>query len=143
MNAAPASFKLKIVTPKKVELNQEVSFVKLPGIAGEIGVLPSHTATLAKLKAGIVIYTDTKGNEKRLFIRHGMSQILQGEVVVLTPFVENPTHIDFERAERAKTRALEILEKSKSAEEKETARQSLLRAEHRLSLLEKVQAEKA
>ncbi len=43
---------LKLVTPSRVLLDEEVDEVTAPGTLGEFGVLPNHISLLATLEIG-------------------------------------------------------------------------------------------
>ena len=50
------SFRLRIVTPARQLLDEDVEEVTAPGAAGEFGVLPDHIAFLTVLAPGRLIY---------------------------------------------------------------------------------------
>ncbi|MDP6501657.1 MAG: F0F1 ATP synthase subunit epsilon, partial [Dehalococcoidales bacterium] len=43
---------LDIVTAEQVVYSQEVDIVVVPGIGGELGILPNHTPLMTTLEAG-------------------------------------------------------------------------------------------
>ena len=45
---------LEVVTPFRTVLNEDVDSVTLPGIEGEMGILPEHVPLLTTLHAGTV-----------------------------------------------------------------------------------------
>ena len=53
---AATSFRLRIVTPERLLLDEEVEEVTAPGAAGEFGVLPDHITFLTTLAPGRLIY---------------------------------------------------------------------------------------
>ena len=128
------TFTLKVVTPTGVALEESVEFVKLPGENGEIGIYQNHSPSLVKLHAGKVRVHPEKGDIHKYFIPSGFSQILENEVTILAPYLENADEINIERAEKAKQRALKRLKESDSDTgiNKRRARQALFRAERRL-----------
>jgi len=50
------SFRLRIVTPERALVDEDVEEVIAPGAAGEFGVLPDHIAFLTTLIPGRLIY---------------------------------------------------------------------------------------
>jgi len=48
--------RLEIVSPERQLLSAEVDEIVAPGVEGEFGVLPGHTAFLTALKMGELIY---------------------------------------------------------------------------------------
>ena len=128
------TYTLEVVTPTGVALKETVVFTKVPAENGEVGIYQNHSASLLKLHAGKVKVHQENGEVHKYFIPEGFSQILQDKVTILTPYIENTDHINIERAEKAKQRALKRLEESKSDSNINIrrARQSLFRAERRL-----------
>ena len=53
---AATTFRLRIVTPERLMLDEDVDEVTAPGAAGEFGVLPDHIAFLTTLAPGRLIY---------------------------------------------------------------------------------------
>ena len=47
---------LEIVTPEKLALREQVDEVTLPGLDGELGILPDHTPLISQLKTGVLTY---------------------------------------------------------------------------------------
>ena len=69
------SLKFSLVSPEKVLFDQEVSMAVVPGLEGDIGVLPDHAPLLTLLRPGIVsIYDGTKILLK-IFIDGGFCEI--------------------------------------------------------------------
>jgi F-type H+-transporting ATPase subunit epsilon len=61
----------------------EVLSVTLPGIAGEMTILPNHSALISPLKKGIVSYKKVDGEVERLQIESGTLEISQNHATVL------------------------------------------------------------
>jgi len=93
----------------------DVDIVILPGSAGEMGVLPNHAPLLTTLNYGI-IKVRTKGEEEIFTVAGGVAEVQPEIVTVLADAAENVREIDLERAEAARKRAEEILEKGISEE---------------------------
>ena len=127
---------LKVVTPEGIALEEEMEFGRFPGKAGELGVYPSHSATLTELKEGFITVKTEKSTDY-FFISKGYLHIRPDHVLLMTPTIERQTEIDKERAESSKKRAEERLNPHSDAStlDKDRARQSLLRAEERLHTL--------
>ena len=53
---------LEVVTPFRTVLNEDVDSVTLPGIEGELGILPEHVPLLTTLDTGIMSYVNDSGN---------------------------------------------------------------------------------
>jgi F-type H+-transporting ATPase subunit epsilon len=78
-----STIKCVVVTPEKTVLEKDVNMVVAPAFDGEIGIMPGHAATLARLGPGELRLT--AGTEKtRLFIDGGFCQISDNVVSILT-----------------------------------------------------------
>jgi F-type H+-transporting ATPase subunit epsilon len=88
----------------------DVDIVVLPGAAGEMGILPHHAPLLTTLNYG-VIKVRTKDKEEIFTVAGGVAEIQPDIVTVLADAAENIREIDLDRAEAARKRAREILEK--------------------------------
>jgi F-type H+-transporting ATPase subunit epsilon len=91
---------LELVTPVRLVLTEEVSEVRLPGVLGEMGVLPGHTPLLTALGTGPLAYT-RDGRETRLAIQGGFAEVLPDKVTVLATVAEAPDEIDVAAARTA------------------------------------------
>jgi len=81
-----------------------VDEVTLPGIDGELGVLPNHTPLISQLKTGILTYR--QGSEKRsVHVSGGFVDVLPDLVSVLADVAERSEEIDPDRARRARESA--------------------------------------
>jgi F-type H+-transporting ATPase subunit epsilon len=101
--------RLIIVTPERLELDQEVTAVTLPGGLGEMKVLPGHTAFMSTLDVGVLSYEVAKGSQS-LAANRGFVEVLKDDITVLTETCESGDKIDIERAEAARDRAQQRLE---------------------------------
>jgi F-type H+-transporting ATPase subunit epsilon len=90
---------LELVTPERRVLSEEVVEVRIPGILGELGVLPGHTPLLTALGTGPLAYTQA-GVEHRLAVQGGFAEVLPDRVTVLARVAELPAEIDLEAARR-------------------------------------------
>jgi len=105
----------EIVSQDRTVFEGDVDIVILPGSAGEMGVLPNHAPLLTTLNYGI-IKVRTKGEEEIFTVAGGVAEVQPEIVTVLADASENVKEIDLERAEAARKRAEEILEKGVSEE---------------------------
>ena len=96
--------RLRIVTPTRLLIDQEVDEVTAPGVMGEFGVLPNHIAFLTLLVPGEMSYK--QGMTKHyLAVSDGYAEVLNNVMTVLTSAAEFATEIDTGRAQHAKERA--------------------------------------
>jgi len=95
---------LRIVTPTRLVVDEEVDEVTAPGVLGQFGVLPNHIAFLTLLQAGELSYKQG-GRVTHLAIAGGYAEVLDNVMTVLADAAEFAGEIDVGRAERAKERA--------------------------------------
>ena len=106
------TIRCEIVTQDKTVFQGDVDIVILPGIAGEMGILPHHAPVLTVLKYG-VIKIRQHGKEELFVVAGGMAEVQPDIVTVLADAAENIEEIDITRAKAAKKRAEEALAKLK------------------------------
>jgi len=126
--------RLRVVTPSRMVLDEEVDEVTGPGQLGEFGVLPNHIAFLTTLVPGELSYKQG-GRKIALVVSGGYAEVLDNVMTVLAPAAEFADEIDVPRAQHAKERA-ERLMAERSVEEKdwELAEAALQRALARLQI---------
>jgi F-type H+-transporting ATPase subunit epsilon len=96
--------KLRLVTPRRLLIDEEVDEVTAPGALGEFGVLPDHISFLTLLEIGEMSYK--QGVERRhLALSGGYAEVLDNVMTVLADAAEYASEIDIERARRARERA--------------------------------------
>jgi F-type H+-transporting ATPase subunit epsilon len=119
------SFRLRIVTPERQLLDQEVDEVTAPGAAGEFGVLPDHIAFLTTLVPGRLIYK-VGGQKHVVAIFGGYAEVADNVMTVLADGAERQSEIDAAAAQAAAARAEEALKGlDPSAPEAVVARRAL------------------
>ena len=123
--------RLKVVTPGRLVLDEEVDEVTAPGVKGEFGVLPNHISFLTLLEPGEMSYK--QGTTRRfLAISGGYAEVLDNVMTVLAPAAEFGVEIDVNRArfarEKAERRLSEIHFEDKTfAAAEQALRKSLVR----------------
>lgn len=129
--------KISVVSPYGVCLEAEADFIKLPGKDGEIGVLPGHSSLISTLSIGELVIS-YEGEKQYYFVPDGVSKINQDSIVLLVSYVEPSSEIDFKRAESSLERAVKRLTSNEVVVDSLRARQSKLRAQARLDILNSV-----
>jgi F-type H+-transporting ATPase subunit epsilon len=99
---------LEVVTPHRTVLVEDVDSVTLPGIEGELGILPEHIPLLTTLDTGIVSYSSS-GKTQAIAVHWGYAQVEGNSVSVLAELAETAAEIDLERAKDAENKAKETL----------------------------------
>jgi F-type H+-transporting ATPase subunit epsilon len=102
----PDSIELIVVTPERQIVREKVVEVVVPGLDGELGILPGHAPLITELGIGELRYrTSASGNLVPLAIISGFAEVLPDRVTVLAETAERPEEIDVSRAEAALARA--------------------------------------
>ena len=83
--------------------------VLVPGIEGELGILPHHSPLVSLLGIG-ELKIRKGGDEESFAIVGGFLQVRPDKVVVMAETAEIGTEIDLERAKRARVEAEKALE---------------------------------
>lgn len=130
-----AKLALEIVTlERKVWEDTDLDMVILPGIEGELGVLPRHVPLLTALKPGVI--TIRKGGVEELFaVGGGFVEVRPDKVTVLATAAEHSEEIDSARAEAARSQAADTLQRPpEQGMSVALMRQALSRAEARIKV---------
>jgi F-type H+-transporting ATPase subunit epsilon len=100
--------RLRVVTPTRLVLDEEVDEVTAPGELGEFGVLPDHIAFLSTLVPGVLSYK--QGSKIQILaVSGGYAEVLDNVMTVLATAAESPNEIDVARAQRTKEQSEKIL----------------------------------
>src|SRR5512147_1962464 len=73
---------LEVVTPERRVLAEPVEMVTLPGLGGELGILPGHTPLISQLKTGVLSYVQD-GKTFQLHVSGGFLEVRDDHVSVL------------------------------------------------------------
>ena len=106
----PTSLQLEIVTPDRAVVHETVEEITTPGKGGCLGILPGHAPLLSELEIGELTYKKS-GETFFLAVSGGFVEVLPDRVIVLTPIAERQEEVDRERAEEARKRAEDRLER--------------------------------
>jgi F-type H+-transporting ATPase subunit epsilon len=108
LNDMADKIRLRVVTPTRLVLDEEVDEVTGPGELGQFGVLPNHIAFLSTLVPGALSYKQG-AKTQTLAISGGYAEVLDNVMTVLATAAEFPWEIDLARAQRAKEQAEKVL----------------------------------
>lgn len=100
---------LEIVTPEKLAFSEEVDSVQVPGIEGELGILPHHAPLVSMLGVG-ELRIRRGGTEESFAIAGGFLQVRPDKVVVMAETADLASEIDLDRAQEARREAERALE---------------------------------
>jgi F-type H+-transporting ATPase subunit epsilon len=78
-----ATLKLEIVTPEAVTYSENVEFVTIPAVEGEMGIFPMHVPLMTQIVPG-EISVRKDGQDYFLAVGEGFVEITGDHVAVLT-----------------------------------------------------------
>jgi F-type H+-transporting ATPase subunit epsilon len=135
----PDRIHLEVITPERIVFKADVESVEVPGLDGELGILPGHTELVSQLKpAGLLTYH--QGDEKgEIAISDGLVEVYSDRVIVLADRATRPEDIDIAKALELKNLAERQLQKALSDPDIDIVRATieLERASLELQLLDK------
>ncbi len=100
----------EIVSQDRMVWEGDADMVIVPGVDGDLGILPNHAPLLSPLRFGI-IKVRTRGQEEDFAVAGGIVEVQPEIITILADAAENVAEIDVARAEAAKRRAEESLRK--------------------------------
>ena len=78
------TFRFELVSPEKVLLSEDVEHVVLPGVDGDLGVLPGHAPLVVTLRPGTISVIGSSGTAtRRIFVKDGFAEFTPDTLNVL------------------------------------------------------------
>lgn len=128
------TLRLRVVTPERLLLDEDVDEVTAPGTEGEFGVLPNHTTFLSSLQPGRLMYKRS-GQTNIMAVSGGFAEVVDNNMSVLIDSAELASEINVERARTALHRAEEALKNLSPADpEFPDAQAAFQRAQARIEI---------
>ena len=121
------TIRLKVITPRKIVIDRQVSSVSAPTADGEITILPHHAHLFSLLVEGI-IKIKHESNEDALAIGGGYLETNGKTVTVLVSRAYGQNEIDRDLTDKAVEEAKHILSKSTNEKERNEAMSILRRS---------------
>ena len=100
---------LEIVTPERRAYSDTVDSVQVPGVEGELGILPHHAPLITTLGVG-ELRIRKGGTDESFAIVGGFLQVRPDKVVVMAETADLASEIDLDRAHEARREAERALE---------------------------------
>lgn len=102
------TIRCEIVSQDRLVFEGDADIVTLPGVEGEMGILPKHAPLLTTLGMGVVKVR--LGDQEEYFtVTGGLAEVQPDIVTVLAKAAESVEEIDIARAEAAKRQAEDLL----------------------------------
>ena len=128
---------LEIITPEKPIFKDQIEAVTIPGSLGGFQILKDHAPLISSFEIGVIKVK--KANAETYYTTAGGTvEVNKNQVLVLADSIEKITDINVDRAEQAKKRAEERLQKKHEANIDEArAKAALNRALNRINAVKK------
>jgi F-type H+-transporting ATPase subunit epsilon len=121
------TLRLEIVTPDATVYSEDVDMVTLPGVEGQMGILPRHVPLMTHMVAGELIVRKN-GQDRCLVVGEGFVEITGDHVAILTDLAIAAENIDEAKAEEARQLAAARLRETMSSEEVASVNAALARS---------------
>ncbi|PCH45510.1 MAG: F0F1 ATP synthase subunit epsilon [Hyphomicrobiales bacterium] len=79
-------FTFELVSPEKLLLSGDAEIVSVPGVEGDMGILPNHAPVMTSLRPGFVTAKMVDGEEQSFFVRGGFADVTPTALTVLAEF---------------------------------------------------------
>ena len=136
MAEAGKTLHLEVITPDAAVLHEDVDFVLVRALDGDLGIMPNHAPLIASLSIWPLCYV--KGGKRQcVTVASGFLEVHDNTVTVITPASEKPEDIDVARAQSAEKRAEDRLAAHAANLDVTRAEAALQRALRRLDVAEK------
>ena len=106
----------EIVSQDRMVFEGDADAVIIPGIFGEMGILPNHAPLLSTMGFG-VIRVRSGDQEEAFTVAGGLVEVQPDVVTVLADVAENVAEIDIARAQAARDRIEDIMAEGPPADQ--------------------------
>lgn len=124
---------VSVVTPDGPVLEDSYEMVSCKAENGDLGILPGHIPLVAPLTISSVRLKNGE-NLNWIAVNGGFLEVRPDKVTVLAQSAEQPSEINVERAQQAKTRAEQRLQSKQDEVDFQRANLALQRAQNRLNM---------
>lgn len=106
----------EIVSQDRMVFEGDADTVIIPGVLGEMGILPNHAPLLSTMGFGVI--TVRLGDREDIFtVAGGLVEVQPDVITVLADVAENVAEIDITRAQAARERIEEIMAEGPPADQ--------------------------
>lgn len=96
------TLKVDVVNAEESLFSGNAEFVALPGIEGELGILPGHTPLITLIRPGLVRIRKSAQDEEEIFVAGGVLEIQPFHVIVLADVAIRSKDLDEAKAKEAR-----------------------------------------
>ena len=122
------TLKVDVVNAEESLFSGNAEFVALPGIEGELGILPGHTPLITLIRPGLVRIRKSAQDEEEIFVAGGVLEIQPFHVIVLADVAIRSKDLD-------EAKAKEAMEKAKAAAKTAASEIELAKGEAAIGML--------
>ncbi|GAA5264532.1 MAG: ATP synthase F1 subunit epsilon [Acidiphilium sp.] len=85
---------LDILSPERRLLAQDVDMVVIPGVEGDLGVLPGHSKLITVLRPGLIDLYQGQAMIDRFLVRGGFAEVTETGCTVLADAIMRPSEVN-------------------------------------------------
>lgn len=111
------TLKVDVVSAEASIYSGQATMVVLPGVSGELGVLPGHTPLISRIRPGQVKIVREDGTEEHVFVAGGLLEVQPFAVTVLSDTAIRAAELDEAKALAAREKAEASRRNAKTKEE--------------------------
>ena len=126
---------IRVITPDKIFLNEQVSEVIIPTNTGQMGILTNHAPLITAIDVGVMLMR-INDTWQSIALMGGFALIKQNQLTVLVNSAESPDTLDRNQVEQAFQKAQKRVESATSGKEKVEAMFALKRARARYQIIQ-------
>ena len=104
---------IKLITPEKILIDDDVDEVVIPTTTGELAILPHHIPLVTQVAPGIVVIK-THGREEPLAVDGGFITVTESSVTILADYATHARDVSAIQAELAKKDAEKAMKDKKN-----------------------------
>lgn len=79
---------VSIVSPTKTVFDGLATMVEIPGVEGDMGVLPHHAATLTRLREGTITLHGADKSSQKFAVKDGYADVSETGCVILSEQID-------------------------------------------------------
>ena len=133
------ALKVDVVNAEESLFSGNAEFVALPGIEGELGILPGHTPLITLIRPGLVrIRKEGEKDEEEIFVAGGVLEVQPFHVIVLADVAIRSSDLDEAKAREAMERAKENAKSASSEIELAKVEAEIAMLAEQLKIIQKI-----
>lgn len=122
------TLKVDVVNAEDTLFSDDAEFVALPGVDGELGILPGHTPLITLIRPGLVRVKRSNDQKEEFFVAGGILEVQPRHVIVLADVAIRSADLD-------EAKAREAMQKAQEAAKSTSSEIELAKIEAELSML--------